>query len=65
MIFEKTPYYESAYQKRNGKCGVTFSGCFAAAISIQTEEVRSFELAYNGCRHCVKNKRNIKINDFL
>ena len=45
--------YDGAYQQRSGKSGGGFSRyCFAAAISVQTGKVISYDIACNSCRIC-------------
>ena len=53
--------YDGAYQKRTGKGGGGFARyCFTSAISIETGEVLSFEIACNGCKYCVEKQEALK-----
>ena len=53
--------YDGSCQKRTGKGGGGFPRyCFAAAISIETGEVLSFEFACNGCHYCVEKQQVLK-----
>ena len=53
--------YDGAYQKRTGKGGGGFARyCFASAISIETGQVLSFEVACNGCRYCVEKQQALR-----
>ena len=48
--------YDGAYQQRSGKSGGGFSRyCFAAAISVQTGTVLSYDVACNSCKICSEN----------
>ena len=45
--------YDGAYQIRSKKCGGGYSPyCFAAAISVETAKVVSYDVACNSCRQC-------------
>ena len=53
--------YDGAYQKRGGKSGGEFARyCFAAAISVQTGKVLTYEIACSSCRLCVEKQQALK-----